>query len=198
LLINIALPANCFDEYIFEGEPAFVGLGSHINKEFFKSVKNKDIITLSMTKPFTLSFEKINDNISQTLAVSTQDIQVIQPAVLPQYNNPAVELHGDSFNQLCRSLTTPTVEVIKSNGQITFSFNTGRSVKTMTCGKEDKHDLDLLHRSYYSEQFSRISKIHSFASSPIAIFYEENKPLCLQCTSQIGVVTILVYEKQEE
>jgi hypothetical protein len=198
MLINIFLPASFFDEYVFEGEPAYVGLGSHINREFFKSVKNKDVVTLYMTTPWTLCFQKANDNISQTLEVATQDIQVIQPVLLPRFTRPAVQMHGDSFNQLCRSFTTPIIEVTKTNGRVSFSFSTGRSVKTLTCGQEDKHDLDLLHRSFYSEQFSRISKIHSFASSPIDIFYEQNAPLCLQCKSQIGTITVLVYEKQDD
>lgn len=52
ILIYVFLPAENFEEYMFdEEEPIHVGLGQHINKEFFKSIKNKDVITMSITKP---------------------------------------------------------------------------------------------------------------------------------------------------
>ena len=79
LLISVFLPAENFEEYVFdEDEPIHVGLGQHINKEFFKSVKNKDIITMSITKQHVFDFEKrieANDSV-QTLSVEhhTQNI----------------------------------------------------------------------------------------------------------------------------
>lgn len=198
LLLNVFLPAECFDEYFFQGEQIYVGLGNHINKEFFKGVKNKDIITMSINQPFTFNLEKTNGDISQSLSVSTQDIQVITPFVFPEYKTIFVDLMGDNYNQLCRSFTASTMDVTKSNGNVEFSFSTGRSVKKLKCGKENKLDTTLIHRSFYTEQFSRLAKIHSFACSPIKIYYEIDKPLCFVCQSSIGCLKILIYEKTEE
>jgi hypothetical protein len=195
LLMNIFLPAESFQEYFFEGETMYIGLGNHINKEFFKSVKNKDVITMSMTEPFFFNFEKINQQISQSLCVSIQDIQVITPAIFPSFQTSFIELLGDNFNQLCRSFTSYIVNLTKKNNQIEFSFDTGRSIKKLICGTLDELNPVLIHRSFSSEQFSRISKIHTFTNSPIKVFYEENKPLCFICESLIGCLKILIHEK---
>jgi hypothetical protein len=197
LLMNIFLPAELFHEYIFEGEPIYIGLGSHINKEFFKSVKNKDVITMSMNEPFFFNFEKTNQDVSQSLRVSIQDIQVITPAIFPTFETSCIELLGDNFNQLCRSFIPCLLSLTKKNNRIEFSFDTGRSIKSLKCGIENKLDNVLMYRSFSSEQFSRISKIHTFTNSPIKIFYEENKPLCFICESSIGCLKILIHEKIE-
>jgi len=202
LLISVFLPSENFEEYIFEGsEPIHVGLGQHINKEFFKSVKNKDIITMSITKPYTFDFEKksnTNDSI-QSLSVSIEDTQNITPIDHISYDSNPVLIAHNIYIDWCKSISnTTTIDVTKNMGQIQFLFDTGRSVKTLRSGKEDKNDIKLVHQQYYAEQFTRISKISSFVSEPIEVRLEENKPLHFLCKSPIGVMKIFMYVKAKE
>jgi len=133
LLISVFLPAENFEEYVFdETEPIHVGLGQHINKEFFKSVKNKDVITLSITKPYIFDFEKrtdTNDSV-QSLSVSIEDTQNITPIEHDIYNTTPVLIAHNIYTDWCKSISnTTTIDVTKNMGQIQFLFDTGRSVK---------------------------------------------------------------------
>ena len=198
LLIKIFLPAESFDEYHFEGQTTLnVGLGSNIIKEFFKSVKNKDKISMSMVGPYDFLFEKNGDTNSQSLKVSTENFIVINQ-VFPEYTSQPIDLPGAEYSQLCRSFTTPLLTVTKQNGEVVFTFATGRSEKKLRCGKRDFKDSNLIHRDFYCEQFNRLSKINSFATSPIKIYYEPDKPLCFVANSSIGVMTIIIEQKQED
>jgi hypothetical protein len=198
LLISIFLPAENFEEYVFQNpEPIHVGLGHHINKEFFKSIKNKDVITMSITKPYIFDFEKTTDFSVQSLAVSMEDIQNIIPMHQELYGVEAVKITNADFNQMCRSFNANTINVIKTNGQIQISFDTGRSVKTFKLGKENKSDSDLVHQMYSTEQFTRVSKISSF-SKDIKVFLENDRPLHFLCESAIGTMKLFIFPKPED
>lgn len=198
LLISVFLPAEDFSEYVFNSdEPIHVGLGQHINKEFFKSVKNKDIIMMSITKPYMFDFEKCTDDDSiQSLVVSIEDTQNITPIKHDIYESNPVFITHSIYIDWCKSISnTTTIDVTKNMGQIQFLFDTGRSVKTLKSGKEDKNNIDLVHQQYYSEQFTRISKISSFVSEPIEVRLEMDKPLYFLCKSTIGTMKIFMFKK---
>lgn len=202
LLISVFLPAENFAQYVFdEHEPIHIGLGQHINKEFFKSVKNKDVITMSITKPYTFDFEKRSENNDsvQSLSVSIEDTQNITPIEHETFGTEPVLMLHNIYTDWCKSISnTTTIEVTKNRGQIQFLFDTGRSVKTLKSGKEDKNDMHLVHQQYYSEQFTRISKMSSFVSEPIEIRLENDKPLYFLCRSPIGTMKIFMYMKSNE
>ena len=122
LLISVFLPAENFEEYVFdEDEPIHVGLGQHINKEFFKSVKNKDIITMSITKQHVFDFEKrieANDSV-QTLSVSIEDTQNITPIEHDTFETKPVLIAHNIYTDWCKSISnTTTIDVTKNMGQI--------------------------------------------------------------------------------
>lgn len=201
LLISVFLPAEKFDEYIFnEKEPIHIGLGPHINKEFFKSVKNKDVITMSITKPFTFDFEKRTDDDSvHSLSVSIKDTQNITPIEHDTFKSKPVLIAHNIYTDWCKSISnTTTIDVTKNKGQIQFLFDTGRSIKTLKSGKEDTNDMALVHQQFYSEQFTRISKMSSFVSEPIEIRLEADKPLYFLCKSPIGTMKIFMYMKKKD
>lgn len=201
VVISIFLPAENFEEYVFDKEePIYIGLGSHINKEFFKYVKNKDVVILSITKDFVFDFEKRSeiDDCVHSLSVSIENIQNITPINHEKYESCPVEISSINFNQMCRSFNSPMLNVTKTNGQITFSFETGISTKSLTFGKENISDNLLSHQTYYSDQFSRISKISSFISKPIQVYAEDSLPLYLNCTSLIGVMKVFIISKNND
>lgn len=202
LLLSIFLPAENFKEYIFKSdEPIHVGLGQHISKEFFKSVKNKDIITMSITRPFIFDFEKKTDmyDSSQSLSVNIEESQNITPVEHEEFNSKPVLIAHNIYNDWCKSISNIiNIEVTKNMGQIQFLFDTGRSVKILKSGKENKNDIELVYQQYYSEQFTRISKMCSFVSEPIQVRLENNKPLYFHCKSQIGTMKIFMYVKSKD
>ena len=202
LLISVFIPAENFEEYFFdEEEPIHVGLGQHISKEFFKSVKNKDVITMSITKPHTFDFEKkseANDSV-QSLSVSIQDTQNITPIEHETFDSSPVLITHNTYTDWCKSIAnTTTIEATKNMGQIQFLFETGRSTKTLKSGKEDKNDRELVHQQYYSDQFTMISKMSSFVSEPIEVRLEKDKPLYFLCKSPIGTMKIFMYMKSKD
>lgn len=195
IVISVFLPADNFAEYVFEyDDPVHIGLGSHINKEFFKYVKNKDTVTFSITKEFVFDFEKKSeiDDCVQSLAVSIENIQNVTPINHGEYKSSPVNISSINFNQLCRSFNSPMLNVTRTNGQISFSNETGISTKSLIFGKEDLTDIRLSHQTYYSDQFSRISKISSFISQHIDLYAEESLPLYLKCTSFIGCMKVFI------
>jgi hypothetical protein len=206
LLFSVFLPAENFEEYEFDGdEPIHVGLGQHINKEFFKSVKNKDVITMSINKDFIFDFEKNieTDDCIQSLAVSFLNTQNITPIEHDVYTSKHVPITHNIYTDWCKSINssvsnTSSISVTKSDGQIEFLFDTGRSVKKLLSGKKDKNDIELVHQQFYTEQFTRINKISSFVSEPIEIRLESNKPLYLLCKSPIGTMKIFMYKIKVE
>jgi hypothetical protein len=198
LFMRIFLPAECFDEYVFNGNSSLnIGLSSNIGREFFKSIKNKDVINMYTVGDFDLVFEKKNLTTTHSLQVTTSDFIVIQRS-FPTYTSTPVELSGSDYSQFCRSFPTTTLSITKQYGEITFSFNTGRSVKKLQCGVLNREDLAIIHREYYCEQLSRLSKMNSFSSTPLLIYYEDDKPLCFIAKNPIGTMEIVIDQKQDD
>lgn len=198
ILISIFLPSENFDEYIFDNdEPLYVGVGSHVNKDFFKYVKNKDTLTMSINKPFIFDFEKKNDmdNVVHSFSINTENIQNIIPIKHKEYECKPIKISSINFNQMCRSFNTPTLNITKKFGQINFSFESGISIKNSSFGNKDLSDKSLYHQTYYSDQFNRITKISSFSSEPIEIYIEEYKPLFIFCKNKMGSIKIFIYSK---
>lgn len=198
IIIDVFLSAQNFEEYIFdEEEPMYVGLGININKEFFKFVKNKDVITMKIcnkTKPFVFEFERRSDNRQEVWEGSIETIQNITPIDHDKYSKNPVKISPGDFSQLCRSFTpTSTISIVKSCGQISISNDTGISKKTSVFGEKIVDDLELFSQIFYSEQFSRISKLGSFVNEPIEVFIENGKPIYLRCKSSIGNVDIYMH-----
>jgi hypothetical protein len=197
IIIDVFLPAQNFDEYIFdEEEPMYVGLGININKEFFKFVKNKDVITMKIchkTKPFVFEFERRSDNRQEVWEGSIETIQNITPLDHDKYSVNSVKISAADFSQLCSSFTTSTINIVKSCGQIVVSNDTGISKKTSMFGEKNSDDLELFSQICSSEQFSRISKLRSFVNEPIDAFIETGKPIHLKCKSNVGIVNIYIH-----
>lgn len=194
VLISLELPAQNFDNYVFdEIEPLHIGLGSIISKQFFNSVKNKDIVTFEIKKPYIFEcIKQSEDYCVHTLAVSIEEIQNITPQEHDQYSTSPINIEKTTFNQMCRSFTTPDIAVTQKNKQIHFIFETGISTKTLTFGEYDKNDITLVHQSYVTDQITRIKKIAAFINKPIQVFVEKDKPLHFLCTSDIGVLKIFI------
>jgi len=198
ILFTIFLPASSFQEYVYDfDEPKYIGLNSHINKEFFKHIKHKDVFSMKMSKPFIFDFEKnTEDNVKLILSVSIENIQNIKPMNLLVYTTPSIPLSSANFNQICRSFNSiPVISLTKCTGQLTFSFETGITTKTMVFGKEQPIESDMIHFMYYADQFVRINKISSFVTDPIEVRMEANKPLYFYCNSVVGLMKIFIYPK---
>lgn len=200
VLFTLFLPSDCFQEYVYTfEEPRHIGLNSYSNKEFFKYIKNKDVFSMKIEQPHLFEFTRLsNDDSNMKLIVSIENIQSFIPMNHLIYESECTSLNTINFNQLCRSFnTTSTVNVIKRNGQITFSFGTEITTKSITFGKENHNEIDMVHFAYYSDRFTRINKISSFVDSTIDIRVEEEKPLYMYCKSVIGVMKMFIYPKED-
>lgn len=198
LLIRVFLPASKFDEYYFKGkEQSYsIGLSNNINKEFFKSVKNKDKITMSTSGPYDFIFEKISEDIVQSLSVTIQDVIILQSDKIV-YSKDSIKLPPEEFSQMCRSFSVPKMNVTKQCGQVIFGFKTPRSEKKLICGTKDANDIDMIHREYYCEQFSRLSKIQSLADGRIEVYCESENPLKLAVQNELMEFQVIIYEQPE-
>ncbi|ASZ85094.1 114L [Cherax quadricarinatus iridovirus] len=217
ILISLFLPAENFTEYTFTyKEPIHIGLANHINKEFFKSVKNKDKIIMSITKPYVFDLEKMTEKqpakknknvediptpvpIVHSLSVHVEETQNIIPNECDDLESDPVLLPSSSFVDWCKSISnTNLINVTKSFGQIKFQFDTCRSVKTLKFGEENQSDVESVYHQFTSEQFSRISKINSFVTEHIQVKFEPRKPLYFMCKSSVGHVKIFFFPKINE
>lgn len=200
ILILVDLPAENFDEYVFDfDKPQHVGLGSHIN-QFFKSVKNKTHIIFSINKPLVLDIAIISqvDDYVVSLMATVENTQNIAKTAIATYDQSAVRISNTTFNQVCKSFKSPLVNVTKRNGQLSFSFEiSGISIKTVTFGKASPEDVNLFFQTFKSDQFVRICKISSFASHPIEIYAEKEKPLAVFVKSTAGTVKLLLSPVEE-
>lgn len=198
LLISVFLPANKFDEYYFQGkEKSYsIGLGNNINKEFFKSVKNKDKITMATSGPYDFVFEKEGKDIVQSLSVTIQDVIILQSDKI-EYSTDYIKLPPEEYSQLCRSFAAPKMTVTKQYGQVIFGFKTPRSEKKLICGLKNKNDIEMIHREYYCEQFSRLSKIQSLTGGCIEVYYEQKKPLRFSIQNELMDFQVMIYEQNE-
>jgi len=193
-VIKAEIPASAFDEYSFTfDKPQYIGLGSHIN-HFFKSVKNKTNIRFSIDKPFVLDIEIISSfDCSVALAANIENVQNVAAVDVCPYDTPPVTVLNTSFGQVCKSFKQPHVDVTKRDGQISFSFGIPNiSTKTITFGKKNVDDKTLFYKTFRADQFIRIAKIASFADEYVNLYVENDKPLMLSASCDIGEIKIIV------
>lgn len=199
LFIKVFLPADKFDEYYFYGaEKSYsIGIGNNINKEFFKSVKNKDKITMATSGAYDFVFQKEGKDIIQSLSVTIQDVFILHPERVVEYSTDYIELPPEEYSQLCRSLAAPKMTVTKQCGQVIFGFKTPRSEKKLICGLKNQSNIEMFHREYYCEQFSRLSKIQSLSNECIKVYYQEEKPLKFVIQNELMDFQVMIYEQNE-
>lgn len=200
LFIRVFLPADKFDEYYFHGtEKSYsIGISNNINKEFFKSVKNKDKITMEMSGPFDFIFKKEDKDIVQSLSVTVQDVFILQPERVVDYSTNYIQLPPKEYSQLCRSFATLKMTVTKQYGQVIFGFKTPRSEKKLICGLKNQNDIEMFHREYYCEQFSRLSKIQSLSNEDIKVYYQKENPLKFVIQNELMDFQVMIYEQKNE
>lgn len=191
--ICVSLPADKFESYEFTfDEPIYIGLGSHVNA-FFKSLKNKTVVTLSITKPYTLDVCLTCDDCSITYSASYICAQNISPTQGCEYDaSRSFSVSSSMFNSMCKSFSkTDTVAATKSEGQLSFSFElAGIASKTLTFGHRDPTQQASYFCRFKSDSFVRIGKLSSFATKPIKICAENNKPLMIHAESTLGMVKV--------
>ena len=206
LLICVDLPSEYFEEYFFDfTEPQYIGLGSHVN-QFFKSLKNKTIVKLSIDKPFVLDIESKStvDDCLVTYSANIESTQNIASCPIETYQCEGVAISSSNFSQMCKSFKTPFLNVTKRDGQILFSFELqGMSLKTLEFGKKHPEDTSLYFNTFKSDNFIRLSKLSSFVTEPIKIYAErssltgEDKKLMIEAKSVIGTVKIYIKGVEE-
>lgn len=201
--VNIcaSLPADKFEAYEFTfDEPLYIGLGSHVNT-FFKSLKNKTVVTLSITKPYTLDVCLSCDDCSITYSASYTCAQNICPIQVCDYDaSKAFSVSSSMFNSMCKSFSkTATISATKSEGQLSFSFELpGIASKTLTFGHKDTAQQSSYFCRFKSDSFVRIGKLSSFATKPIKICAECNKPLMILTDSTLGSVRVAMSTDTED
>lgn len=200
LLINVNIPSSYFDSYVFDyDEPQYIGLGSHINS-FFKSVKNKTMITFKIDKPFFLdiSITSLVDDYTVSLAASIENVQNIESFTMPEYTSEPTKLSPSTFNSICKLFKSPFINVTKKYGQLLFSFEIPQiSVKTLTFGKMVAENKELFFKTYKSDQFIRIGKLSSFVTQPISIYTEAEKPLYIEAVSDTATVKLTITQSED-
>ena len=191
--VNIcaSLPAEKFEAYEFTfDEPLYIGLGSHVNT-FFKSLKNKTVVTLSITKQYILDVCLTCDDCSITYSAAYICSQNICPVPKCEYAmTRAVSVSTSMFNTMCKSFAkTTTVLASKLEGQLSFSFELPEiASKKLTFGNKDISQKSVYFCRFKSDSFVRIGKLSSFASKPIRICAEVDKPLMILTESTLGTV----------
>lgn len=193
--ISVNLPAACFDEYTFTyDEPLYIGLGSHVNS-FFKNLKNKSIIAITIAKPYTLEIvHTCEDNCSVTYTAAYVSAQNISPIQKHQYKlDKSYTMSTNTFGAICKSFKSPIVNISKSEGQLTFGFElAGIASKMMTFGQRDTTQKHAFFSQFKSDAFLRITKLALFADKTIKICVEEDKPIMVFAESPLGQVTVFM------
>jgi hypothetical protein len=185
-LICVNIPSTCFDEYVFTfSESQHIGLGAHVNT-FFKTLKTKTLITLSMNESYTLNVISEDDGCTTSYSAAVISAQNISPAPTYTYESEGIKITCANFNAMCKSFSkTPYLDVVKKNGQLSFSFElTGISTKTLTYGKKNESS-EIYFQQHKSDAFVRLNKMASFADE-IIVYVEQNKPLAIEATSSLG------------
>lgn len=199
-LICVDLPASSFEEYIFTfTEPQHIGLGSHINNGFFKSLKNKTCVTLKITKPYILDVSAEDDGCSISYSAVVISTQNISPAPIYKYDNEGIDISCSNFNSMCKSFSkSNSLDVTKTNGQLLFSFQlVGIASRTLTFGSKCETDKSLYYQQFKSDAFIRVGKLASFADN-IQLFVQSDLPLLILGTSVLGMVKIFMNSSQSE
>jgi hypothetical protein len=195
ITIDLFLPADKFDEYVFEGiEPIHVGLGNHV-KQFFKTVKNKTVVQFSITKPYVFDIEITSqlDDCIVGLSANIANIQNIAAPDIKEYTVTPISIVNTNFSKMCRSFKSPTFYLTKKDGQLEFGcMMTDIYKKTFKFGKNNPTDISLFHQQYRTDQFVRIIKMASFSSGSVLIYAENDLPLAFESTCEIGTIKIYI------
>jgi hypothetical protein len=202
LLISVFLPAECFTEYVYTNpEPITAGLGNVVYKDFFKTVKNKDIIVMKIENNYSFEFEQKNNqnNSLHLLSIRFETNQNIHPFDLSfNYTDPIIIKTAD-LTHLCKSFNNTHIKINKKKGCIYFSVDTGLFVKSLKIGEENENNTDVCEEQvFFSEQFNRITKLGSFADQSIEVYFDNENPLYLLCKSCIGIVKLFIYPQKDE
>ena len=190
-LICVELPSSCFEDYTFTfPEPQHIGLGSHVNS-FFKSLKTKTTVVLSMTKPYTLDIVSEDAGCTSSYSAAVISAQNISPSASYCYEKPGFDVSCSNFNSMCKSFAkTSTLDVSKHEGTLSFSFElSGIASKKLTFGQKDSADSSLYYQQFKSDGFLRIGKLSSFADK-IKLFAEVDLPFLINASSHLGTVKI--------
>lgn len=199
LIIEVDLNANQFDEYKFDfDEPLHIGLESYISKSF-KTMKNKNIVTLSILNPGLLVIgikSSGADKFEYDLEVVTESVQNVSLAPLHSYSSTSqTQIPASRFSDMCKLIKTISeFTVTKERGILKFACRTPDIyAENFKFGEEDPKDTNLVHHIHKSDQLFRISKIVSFSCDPskvVDVYAEKDKPLMISSTSEIGVIKV--------
>lgn len=201
-IICADLPAKSFDEFEFTfDEPLFIGLGNHV-VSFFKSLRNKTAVQLSMKTPSTLDItclgkSGVEDECSTFFSFTVFSAQNVASSPCKDYSSKPIRMSCSSFNSMCKSFSksavvdVATIDVSKQNSQLSFSNEVfGISKKKLTFGKFCSDDSSLYYRQFKFDSFARIAKISSFGAGFINIIAEQEKPLFIETESPLGTIQI--------
>lgn len=199
--IMVNLPASAFDEFVFTyDEPLYVGLGSHVNT-FFKNIKNKSSVTLTILHPYTLNIiHTCEDMCTVNYTAEYTSSQNICPMQNHQYDmEKSHPMSTNTFNTICKAFKSSTinksssVNVQKSEGQLSFGFElAGIASKKMTFGKLDTSQRYRYFNQFKSDAFLRIGKLSLFADKIIKICVEEDKPMMITAESPLGYIKVIM------
>lgn len=196
--ICASMPASGFDEYVYTyDEPMYIGLGAHVNT-FFKSLKNKTVVTLSITPalPYVLSVLVTGADCSVAYNASFMAAQNVCPISTPTYDSERhYSVATSTFSSMCKSFERAmNVSVSQCEGQLTFSSEiAGIAQKSMTFGVRDQTLMQSnFFQQYKPETLRRISKLASFSEKPLMLFVTDDPALVIYAESQLGTVRVVV------
>jgi len=197
LMIEVELNADKFDEYKFDFDgPLHIGLESYISKSF-KTMKNKNVVTLSITNPGLLVIgvkSTGKDNFEYDLEVVTESVQNVSFVALHSYSSASrTQIPASRFSDMCKLIKSISdFTVTKERGILKFACRTPDIyAENFKFGEEDPKDTNLVHHIQKSDQLFRMSKIVSFSresSKVVDIYAEKDKPLMISSTSELGII----------
>jgi hypothetical protein len=202
-IININLPSTGFDEYTFTfKEPQFIGIGSQVNA-FFKGLKNKTTIELSMVKsmidestPTILKIVVASKDLDYEIEhnETVTDAQNVASSVTHVYDCDKVSITTANFNSLCKYLMkTSTVFISKESGTIMFRFGlVGVSERKLNYGIKNSEDKFLFSNIIQADSICRVIKLAAFASKFVELYLEQDKPLMLKSTCELGTICVYI------
>ena len=204
ILLEVNLLADKFDEYKFNAhESIHIGLESYINQAF-KTVKNKSIVEFYITNPdtFDIKITSTADNCVFELSTVTVNVQNVSINPYEDYETPGIIVPTSKFSAMCRLVKeTPSFTTIKKNGILEFKGGVSLIyTRKFLFGVEDLTDNSLVYHSFKSDQLTRIVKIVSFSSDVdknLMIFIEENKPMLISCSSELGSLKAYIIPNKE-
>ena len=197
LMLEVNLLAEQFDEYVFTfEEPLHIGIESYISKSF-KTMKNKNTVSLSILNPGVLLVEVKSigkDEFGYSIEVATEKVQNVSLCTMHSYlPESQTTIPNSRFSDMCK-LIKPISEfsVMKEKELLKFTCRTQDIyTETFKFGEENINDKTLIHHVHKSEQLFRISKIVSFSKDQnkvIDVYVEKDKPLMISAMCEIGII----------